>query len=87
LNLNNVRHFAEPIQVNVYIIWQENSNEHLLINLGSDPEEFINAADPYRLQPHSIINIYCHLDYVSAISELQLIYAIPFYHHENKKTH
>ncbi len=71
---------AESIQENVYIILQENSNEHILIDSGSDSEKFINAADPYRLQPHSIINIYGHLDHVSAISELQLIYAIPFYH-------
>ena len=61
---------AEPFQENVYIIWQENSNERLLINSGSDPEKFINVADLYRLQPHSIIDIYAHLDHIGAISEL-----------------
>jgi len=78
---------AESVRENVYIILQENSNEHILIDSGSDPEKFINTADPYRFQPHSIINIYGHLDHVSAISELQLIYAKSFYHLENKKTY
>ena len=73
---------AEPFQENVYIIWQENSNERILINSGSDPEKFINAADPYRLQSHPIINIYAHLNHIVAISELLFI---SFYNHENKK--
>ena len=54
---------AEPFQENVYIIWQENSNERFLIDSGSDPEKFINVVDPYRLQPNSIINIYAHLNH------------------------
>ena len=86
MNLDIVNHLAGLFQENAYIIWQENSNECLLIDSGSDPEKFINVADPYRLQPHAIINIYAHLNHISAINELQLIYAIPFYHHENKKT-
>ena len=69
----------------LYIIWQENSNECLLIDSGSDPEKFINATDPYRFQSQSIINNHSHIAHIGAISDLQLIYAIPFYHHENKK--
>ena len=87
MNLNIVNHLAGPFQENALLIWQENSNECLLIDSSSDLEKFINATDSYRFQPQSIINTYSHLDHIGAISDLQLIYAIPFYHHNNEKTY
>ena len=87
MNLNIVNHLAGPFQENDYIIWQEISNECLLIDSGSDPEKFINATDLYRFQPQSIINTHSHLDHIGAISDLQLIYAIPFHHHDYEKTY
>ena len=78
MNLDIFNHLAGLFQENAYIIWQENSNECLLIDSGSDPETFINATDPYRFQPQSIINTHSNLDHIGAISDLQLIYAIPY---------
>jgi len=85
LNLNVVRLVTGPFQENAYIIWQENSNESLFIDPGSELEKLVDAVEEHGFEPQAIINTHAHLDHIGAVRDLQSTYSIPFYLHSNEK--
>ncbi len=51
MNLNVVRLVTGPFQENAYIIWQENSNESLFIDPGSELEKLVDAVEEHGFEP------------------------------------
>ena len=70
MNLSVVRLVTGPFQENAYIIWQENSNESLFINPGSEPEKLVDAAEEHGFEHQAIINTHAHLDHIGAVRDL-----------------
>ena len=72
-------------QQNCYLIKNDNSNECIIIDPGSEIDEIISEIKKIDSRPIAILNTHGHYDHIGAVSELKEEYKIKFYVHSKDK--
>ncbi|MCD6326303.1 MBL fold metallo-hydrolase [bacterium] len=55
-----------PLDVNCYILWDEDSNEAMIIDAGAEPERILSAVKRLGLTVQMIVSTHGHVDHVGA---------------------
>lgn len=74
-----------PIQVNTYLLYDEISNDAILIDVGGSADIIISRINELKLNIKGIYNTHGHFDHVLGAKEVQERLDIPFYVHKNDK--
>ena len=60
-----------PLQVNCYIVYDENSLEALVVDPGDEAEKIIGFIESRRLKISSIVCTHAHFDHIGAVRRLK----------------
>lgn len=74
-----------PIQVNTYLLYDEISNEGILIDIGGSEKEIVSRIKELNLTIKGIYNTHGHFDHILGAKEVQEALDIPFFVHQNDK--
>lgn len=74
-----------PIQVNTYLIYEENSKDGILIDVGGSADEISARIKELNLNIKGIYNTHGHFDHILGAKEIQEKLNIPFYVHIGDK--
>jgi hydroxyacylglutathione hydrolase len=67
---------------NSYLVWDEESNEGIIIDPGGEADRIAGRIDEIGFTPMGIYNTHCHIDHVGAVGALKERYGIKFYIHK-----
>ena len=67
---------------NCYLVKNEDTQEGLIIDPGSDPRKISYAIDNMGMIPEAILLTHGHFDHIMAVNELKLKYNVKVYIHE-----
>lgn len=56
---------------NGYVVWQEGSDEAVVVDPGAEPERWVAWFEDNKLVPKMVLGTHCHLDHVGAVAALQ----------------
>ncbi len=73
---------VSPFEQNGRILICEQTKEAILIDPGEDPECFVKRIKELQLHVKYMLATHGHADHINAVGELQKIFQIPFYMHE-----
>ena len=68
---------VEPLQSNCYLVWDEESNEGVVIDPGGEGQRIIAEAERLEFTPKYILNTHCHGDHLAANDEVRSRFKIP----------
>jgi len=68
--------------VNTYLVFDENSKEGAVIDLGGESEELLNAIKSNGVDIKYILNTHGHFDHISGENYFQKEYPVPTYVHK-----
>lgn len=74
-----------PLQTNAYLLHDEQTNELLIIDPGSDGEQVIEKIRTLNASPLAILLTHAHFDHIGAVDKLREHYQIPVYLHKNEE--
>lgn len=78
-----IRHLVTgPLQVNTYIVGDEETGDAVVIDPGGSAERILRLAEQEGLTLRRIINTHAHFDHVGGVRELKELAGIPFALHE-----
>lgn len=69
-------------QTNTYIVYDENTQEALVIDPGDMPKTIIHCVQKKSLKPVGVILTHHHIDHVGAVEKLKKDYDCPIYIHK-----
>ena len=69
------------LATNCYLFYDQDSRECFIIDPGENADLVINKIKDLALKPKSILVTHGHFDHVLAVTELKLVFKIPFYLH------
>ena len=72
-----VYHVGQMV-TNCCLVFDDNSKEVVIIDPGDDAEFIADEVKKHQLKPEAIIATHGHFDHIMAVSELKLMYKIPF---------
>jgi glyoxylase-like metal-dependent hydrolase (beta-lactamase superfamily II) len=70
------------LQTNCYLVWDEKTEEGIIIDPGDDAEYIINKLRDFNIKPVAILATHGHFDHLLAVNELKMAYKIPFMLHK-----
>lgn len=70
------------LQTNCYLVIAEETSEALIIDPGDDADYIIRIITDEKVTPKKILATHGHFDHITAATELQLAYNIPFLIHK-----
>ncbi|MGB9911119.1 MAG: MBL fold metallo-hydrolase [Microgenomates group bacterium] len=70
------------LRTNCYLVWEEESNEGVIIDPGDDGEYLIEKINQLGFSPKFILATHGHFDHILAVTELKLVFNIPFLIHQ-----
>lgn len=70
------------LKTNCYLITDTKSSETMIIDPGDDTDYITQTVSDNKLKPVRIVATHGHFDHILAVSELKLIYKIPFLLHK-----
>lgn len=73
------------LQTNAYLLHDEQTNELLIIDPGSDGAQVIKKIKDLNASPLAILLTHAHFDHIGAVDELRDYYQIPVYLHKNEE--
>lgn len=68
-----------PFAVNCYLVWDQASNDGLIIDPGAEAEQIGRQIDDLEINPKAILLTHGHGDHIAAVAELKRQYDIPLY--------
>lgn len=80
--MNVKRFITGPIQVNTYLVYDENSKEAILIDVGGSVNEIAEYIKKNDLNVKAILNTHGHFDHVLGAKEIQDLLGLKFYVNE-----
>jgi len=60
-----------PLEVNCYLVWDEESMEGIVIDPGSEGPRIIHEIEHLGFTPTHIVNTHCHVDHIGANADLK----------------
>jgi len=69
------------LQVNCYVVWDEQTRDALVIDPGGNAEEILRLLNLHNLRLQRIVNTHSHFDHVGGVRMLQEETKAPFYIH------
>ena len=66
------------LQTNCYLVWEEETQEGVIIDPGDDAEYILNRVKDLEIKPLFILATHGHFDHVLAVLELRTALKIPF---------
>lgn len=66
------------LATNCYLVWDEKTNEVIIIDPGDDGDYIIRRIQDFNLKPKLILATHGHVDHTLAVTELKLALRIPF---------
>ncbi len=66
------------LQTNCYLVWDQKSQEGVIIDAGDDAEYIFNRIKDLEIKPQFILATHGHFDHLLAVLELKLAFKIPF---------
>lgn len=66
------------LKTNCYLVWEERTQEGVIIDPGNDAEYILNRVNDLELKPQFILATHGHFDHVLAVLEIKLALKIPF---------
>jgi glyoxylase-like metal-dependent hydrolase (beta-lactamase superfamily II) len=73
-----------PLQMNCYIVADDQTSECIFIDPGDDVSEIIHTVQKNNLTPKMIFNTHCHIDHIRRVSDVQNHFDVPFYIHKEE---
>lgn len=70
------------LSANCYLVWDESTLQTIVIDPGDDADYIARRIQDFNLQPQLIIATHGHFDHVLAVTELKLVFKIPFLLHQ-----
>lgn len=70
------------LKTNCYLVTDTKSNETIIIDPGDDTDYITQTVSDCKLTPILLLATHGHFDHILALSELKLIYKIPFLMHK-----
>lgn len=70
-----------PIMENTYVIYDEATNEGIIVDPGADAEIILGLIKALDLDIKAIVNTHGHADHIGAVDDLRYILNVPFYIH------
>ena len=71
-----------PLMTNCYIVWDEASNEGVIIDPGDDADIIITMLKELGVQVDRILATHCHFDHIAAAAALKRELELEFIAHE-----
>jgi len=71
-----------PLMTNCYIVWDEASNEGVIIDPGDDADIIITMVKELGVQVDRILATHCHFDHIAAAAALKRELELEFIAHE-----
>jgi len=71
-----------PLDVNCYILWDERSNEAMIIDPGAEPERILEAVRRLGVTVKMIVNTHGHIDHIGANKEVKEALGCPLLMHQ-----
>ena len=71
-----------PLMTNCYIVWDEASNEGVIIDPGDDADIIITMLKELGVQVDRILATHCHFDHIAAVAALKRELELEFIAHE-----
>ena len=81
--LKTERLVVGPLETNCYLIYDQRSKKCIIVDPGDESEYISSKIEELDLDPVSIIVTHGHFDHILGVSDLKLIYKIPFFCHKN----
>jgi len=79
----NIERIITPLYAaNVWLIWDSETRQTLVIDPGDQAPECLRIIDSHGLQPRLLIATHGHPDHIAAATDLQTRYRIPFAIHQ-----
>ncbi len=66
-----------PLDVNCYILWDEKSNEAIVIDPGAEPDRILDAVKQLGVTVKMIVNTHGHIDHIGANKEVKAALGCP----------
>lgn len=66
------------LATNCYLVWDEKTQEAIIIDPGDAADFIIRKIQDFNLKPKLIIVTHGHFDHVLAAAELKLVFQVPF---------
>jgi glyoxylase-like metal-dependent hydrolase (beta-lactamase superfamily II) len=70
------------LQSNCYLVINEESDQAIIIDPGDDADYISQKLSDNRLKPTHLLATHGHFDHIMAVTDLQLMYNIPFLVHK-----
>ena len=70
-----------PLMTNCYIVWDEASNEGVIIDPGDDADIIITMVKELGVQVDRILATHCHFDHIAAVAALKRELELEFIAH------
>ena len=71
-----------PLDVNCYILWDEKSNEAMVIDPGAEPDRILDTVRRLGVTVKMIVNTHGHIDHIGANKEVRAALGCPLLMHE-----
>ncbi|MFC1727484.1 MBL fold metallo-hydrolase [Patescibacteria group bacterium] len=71
------------LQANCYLVWDESSQEGIIIDPGDSPDFILNKIRDLGIRPKMIVATHGHFDHLLAVNPLKIRFQIPFLLHKN----
>jgi glyoxylase-like metal-dependent hydrolase (beta-lactamase superfamily II) len=69
------------LNTNCYLAWDKTNFETVVIDPGDDADYIVRQIQNFNLQPALVIVTHGHFDHILAVTELKLVFKIPFWMH------
>ena len=63
-----------PLEVNCYLVYDENTNDGVIIDPGGDPEVIKRRVEAIEMKPVAIVNTHTHVDHIGANADMKETY-------------
>ena len=73
------------LEVNCYLVWQEDSREALVIDPGDDVERIAASIAEHELCPRAILLTHAHVDHIRAVPGIAKLFGIPVWCHARER--
>ena len=65
------------LEANCYLVWNEDTQDLLIIDPGDEPDRIVQAVMARGLQPRAILLTHAHVDHIRAVPDLVRRWSIP----------
>ncbi|MBN1593290.1 MAG: MBL fold metallo-hydrolase [Candidatus Coatesbacteria bacterium] len=72
-----------PLDVNCYIVWDDETKEALIIDPGAEPDRILDTVRRLGVKVEMIVNTHGHIDHIGANKEVKEALGCPLLMHED----